>query len=159
MDNKPISIQNVNGNVTITIVEGNNNKTELSIDDFIEKTNTDCGLRLIYNDYFKENNNTISNFNEWLKGFSFNFKSVYHEREYRREKLLDIIKTKLEDKKRLLLLGESGMSKSIFLMEILCDYLNKGYKILHNIESYCSGEIKKLEFIEDTLSLLVENGE
>ena len=158
MDNKPISIQNVNGNVTITIVEGNNNKTEVTIGDFIEKTNTECGLRLIYEDNFKESSNTISNFNEWLRGFSFDLKSVYHEREYRREKIIDIIKKKLDDEKRLLLLGESGMSKTIFLMEILSYYLKQGYKIFHNIDSTASGEIKKLEYLENTISLLVQNG-
>ena len=63
MDNKPISIQNVQGNVTVTIVEGNNNQTQVTIGDFIEKTKTECGLRLIYEDIFKENSNTISNFN------------------------------------------------------------------------------------------------
>jgi tetratricopeptide (TPR) repeat protein len=165
MDNsKPISIQNVQGNVTVTIIEGNNNKTELSIDAFTKRFAQDCGLRLIYNDnYYKKDNNTNTNFQDWLKGFSFNIKSVYYEREFRRDKLLNDIKTKLEDKQRLLILGESGTSKSVILMEMLCDYLKKGYKILHNLESgslgSSSSEIKNLEFIEDALLELVETGE
>ena len=165
MDNsKPISIQNVNGNVTVTIIEGNNNKTELSIDSFTKRFSQDCGLRLIYNDdYFKKDNNTNTNFQDWLKGFSFNIKSIYHGREFRREELLKNIKIKLEEKQRLIILGESGTSKSVLLMEILCDYLKNSYKIFHNLESgsieSSSSEIKNLEFIEDTLLALVESGE
>jgi ABC-type dipeptide/oligopeptide/nickel transport system ATPase subunit len=160
--NKPISIQNVNGNVTVTIIEGNNNKTELSIDGFTKRFAQDCGLRLIYNDYFKQDDNTSTNFNDWLNGFSFNIKSVYYEVEYRREELLNNIITTLEKDKRLLLLGESGTSKSIILMEILCDYLKNGYKILHNLDPVSKGnsssEIKNLQFIENTILKLVEAG-
>jgi tetratricopeptide (TPR) repeat protein len=160
MDNsKPISIQNVNGNVTVTIIEGNNNKTELNIDGFTKRFAQDCGLRLIYNDYFKQDNNTSTNFQEWLKGFQFNIKSIYHGREFRRETLINSIKEKLEDSQRLLLLGESGTSKTILLMEILCDYLKKGYKILHNLDFSIStsGEITNLEYIENTLLGLIKN--
>jgi tetratricopeptide (TPR) repeat protein len=163
MDSKPISIQNVNGNVTVTIVEGNNNKTELSVDAFTRRFDQDCGLRLIYNDYFKQDNNTSTNFKDWLNGFSFNIKSIYYGREFRRENLLKDIKAKLEEKQRLILLGESGTSKSVILIEIMCDYLKEGYKILHNLElgsmESSSSEIKNLEFIEDTLLALVKNGE
>ena len=160
---RPISVQNVNGNVTVTIVEGNNNQTQVSIGDFIEKTNRECGLRLIYEDDLKKNSNTTSNFNDWLKGFSFDLRSVYHKREYRREKVIDNIKKKLEEKQRLLILGESGTSKTILLMEILCDYLKrgffkKGYKILHNLDPTTTGEIKNLEYLENTLLLLVKDG-
>ena len=103
-------------------------------------------------------NNTASNFTEWLKGFPFNLRSVYYGKEYRREKVINTIEKKLEDKQRLLLLGESGTSKTILLMEVLCDYLSKGYKILHNLDPTASGEIKNLEYLENTLSLLVKNG-
>ena len=139
---KPISIQNVKGNVTVTIVEGNNNQTQVTIGDFIEKTNIECGLRLIYEDIFKENSNTTSNFNEWLDGFTFNLRSIYYKREYRRAKAISAIEKKLEDKQRLLLLGESGTSKSTLLMEVLCDYLKQDYKILHNLDPTASGEIR-----------------
>jgi hypothetical protein len=80
---KPISIKDVKGNVTVTIVEGNNNKTELSIGSFIEKITKDCGLQLIYEDYFKNDSNTSTNFRDWLDGFPFNIKSLYHGREFR----------------------------------------------------------------------------
>ena len=155
---KPISIHDVNGNVTVTVVEGNNNKTELSIGSFIEKTTKDCGLQLIYEDTFKKDNNTSTNFRDWLDGFSFNIKSVYHEREFRRNDILDNIKQQLESKGRLLILGESGTSKSIILMEILCDYLQKAYKIFHNLDLGSTADIKNLEYIENTIVELVDNG-
>ncbi|HXT84693.1 MAG TPA: ATP-binding protein, partial [Verrucomicrobiae bacterium] len=43
------------------------------------------------------------------------------------------MKSNLEAKKRLLLLGESGTSKTTLLMEIICDYFNEGYKVLYNL--------------------------
>ena len=155
---KPISIHDVNGNVTVTIVEGNNNKTELSIGSFIEKITRDCGLQLIYEDKYKNDSNTSTNFKDWLDGFPINIKSVYYEREFRRNALLDNIREQLESKGRFLILGESGTSKSIILMEILCDYLKKGYKIFHNLDLGGTTEIKNLEHIENTIIELVQNG-
>ena len=38
----------------------------------------------------------------------------------------------LEKQQRLLLLGESGTSKSTLLMEIVCYYFDKGYKVLYS---------------------------
>jgi tetratricopeptide (TPR) repeat protein len=155
---KPISIQDVNGNVTVTIIEGNNNKTELSIGSFVEKVTRDCGLQLIYEDNFKNDSNTSTNFGDWLDGFSFNIKSVYHGREFRRNQLLNNIKQQLESKGRLLILGESGTSKSVILMEILCDFIKKGYKAFHNLDLGSSGEIKNLKYIENSITELVDNG-
>jgi len=40
----------------------------------------------------------------------------------------------------------------------LCAYLKEGYKILHNLDPTVSGEIKNLEYLENTISLLVKNG-
>jgi tetratricopeptide (TPR) repeat protein len=154
----PISIHDVNGNVTVTIVEGNNNQTELSIESFIDKVIKDCGLQLIYEDNYKKDSNTSTNFKDWLDGFSFNIKSIYHGREFRRDDVLDSIKQQLESKGRLLILGESGTSKSIVLMEILCDYLKKGYKIFHNLDLGTGAEVKNLENIENTIIELVNNG-
>ena len=94
--------------------------------------------------------------------FQFNIKSIYYEKEYRREELLNKIKTKLEKDNRLLLFGESGTSKSIILIEILCDYLKNGYKIFHNLDPVSignsSGEIKNIQYIENTILKLVETG-
>jgi predicted AAA+ superfamily ATPase len=40
----------------------------------------------------------------------------------------------LEGKRRLLLVGESGTSKTTILMEILTDYFDEGYEILYNLD-------------------------
>ncbi|HSF51526.1 MAG TPA: tetratricopeptide repeat protein [Nitrososphaeraceae archaeon] len=159
--NTPISINGVGGNVTVTIIDGSNNKTDIRIDDFENSFPQECGLTFLYNDpYRKDSSNTSTHFSDWVKGFQFNIKSVYYEREYRREGLLNKIKTKLEQDQRLLLLGESGTSKSIILMEILCDYLKLDYKILHNLDPVSignsSGEIKNIQYIENTILKLVE---
>ena len=70
------------------------------------------GLFLIHPNFFKENSDTDANFEEWKNGFNFALASIYYKREYRRETVLHDIENKLESKKRLLLLGESGFSKS-----------------------------------------------
>ena len=66
--------------------------------------------------------------------------------------LINEIKSKLKDKRRLLLVGESGTSKTTILMEILTDYFDEGYEILYNLEG---AEIKNgqqlVRFIEKRL--------
>ena len=132
---KPISIQNVKGNVTVTVIDGNNNQTQVHVNEFSRKFALECGLQLIYDDGdFKKDSNTSVNFKEWLDGFQFNLKSIYYEREFRRNNLLSKIKTRLENNSRFLILGTSGTSKSVILMEVLCDYLKQGYRILHNLD-------------------------
>ena len=86
------------------------------------------GLTLLSPNYFKENSDTGPNFEDWKKGFNFTPESIYYNREYRRESVLDEIRGGLEKQQRLLLLGESGTSKSTLLMEIVCYYLTKGTK-------------------------------
>ena len=84
------------------------------------------GLTLLSPNYFKENSNTDPNFEDWKNGFNFTPESIYYKREYRRESVLDEIREGLEKQQRLLLLGESGTSKSTLLMEIVCYYFDKG---------------------------------
>jgi hypothetical protein len=75
-----------------------------------------------------------------------------------RNDVLDSIKQQLESKRRLLVVGESGTSKSTLLMEILCDYVKKGYKVFHNLDLGSSADIKNLEYIENTIIEMVDNG-
>ena len=90
------------------------------------------GLTLLSPNHFKENSNTDPNFEDWKNGFNFTPESIYYKREYRRESVLDEIREGLEKQQRLLLLGESGTSKSTLLMEIVCYYFDKGYKVLYS---------------------------
>jgi tetratricopeptide (TPR) repeat protein len=76
------------------------------------------------------------------------------KKEFRRSALINDIKSRLKDKRRLLLAGESGTSKSTILMEIMTDYFDEGYEILYNLDG---AEIKNgpqvARFIERRLEL------
>jgi len=93
----------------------------------------DYGLTLIPPSYFQSH--THANLEQWKKGFSFSLESIKQEKEFRRENLLKEIKEQLEKHTRLIMVGESGFSKTTFLMEIICDYYDNGYKILYNFGS------------------------
>jgi tetratricopeptide (TPR) repeat protein len=126
---------NVSNNVgdVIGVGVGDGNIIGKNISIVINEFSQDCGLTLIHPSYFNENNDVNENLEQWKNGHSFHLESVYQKKEFRRENLLEEIKLKLEDKKRLLLLGESGMSKTTLLMEIICDYFDMNYKVLYNL--------------------------
>ncbi len=105
-----------------------------NVDIVINELLEDCGITLLSQNHFKENTDTIENFQQWKeKGYSFSLESVYQGKEFRRGRVVNEIKSNLETKKRLLLLGESGTSKTTLLMEIICDYFNEGYTVLYNL--------------------------
>ena len=58
---------------------------------------------------------------------------IKENREFRRTDLVEKIKSQLESQRRLLIVGESGFSKTTILMEIICDYFDNGYRILYSI--------------------------
>lgn len=74
------------------------------------------------------------------------------KRELRREGLIADIKSKLENQGKLLIVGQSGSSKTTILMELMCDYFHAGYEVLYN---YGTTDIKNVDglmnFIEDIL--------
>ena len=83
-------------------VDGNGNIIGKIISVVINEFSQVCGLSFIPPNYFKENTDTEENFNQWKeKGYSFSISSIYQRKEFRREKILNEIKDKLEDKKRL----------------------------------------------------------
>ena len=89
------------------------------------------GFTLLRPDHFIENRFTDANLEHWKDGFNFNLESIYYRREYRRENVLEEIQRRLDAQNRLILLGQSGTSKSTIMMEIICHYFDKGYKILY----------------------------
>ena len=113
------------------------------------------GLTLLSPNHFIENSNTDPNFEDWKNGFNFTPESIYFKREYRRESVLDEIRRGLEKQQRLLLLGESGTSKSTLLMEIVCYYFDKGYKVLY---SEGNEELREPENIAEFIRDLIRGG-
>ncbi len=110
----------------------------------------DYGLKLLHPNHFIDNSDTSENVEKWKKGFPLYLESIYQHKEYKRERVLQEIREKLEEKKRLLLLGESGTSKTTILMEIICQYFNNGYRVLYNLDDDELKDINKItEKIKD----------
>jgi hypothetical protein len=65
--------------------------------------------------------------------------------------LVNEIKGRLESKGRLLLVGESGTSKTTILYEILTDYFLEGYEILYNDGAEIKNGPQLVSFIEERL--------
>jgi ABC-type polysaccharide/polyol phosphate transport system ATPase subunit len=111
-------------------VTGNGNTIFKATNVFINEMKQNYGLRFIEPNYFEMNKKTDQNFERWLSGSEFKLPSIYRGLEYRRDRVLSEINKKLESQHRLLLLGESGTSKSTLLMETLCDYFDTDYNSL-----------------------------
>jgi len=91
------------------------------------------GLTLLEPDYFEKRKNVKDDFENWKKGYTFELPSIYQGYEFKREIVINEIKQMLDANHKLLLLGESGTSKSTIMMEIMCDYFRKEYTVLHNL--------------------------
>jgi tetratricopeptide (TPR) repeat protein len=91
------------------------------------------GLSRLTPNYFEDYPDREDDLERWKYGFRFQFlSSIKAKREFRREKIVEEIKKRLEEQHRQLIVGGSGTAKSIVLMEIICDYYDKGYEILWN---------------------------
>lgn len=132
-NNDRINISGNQGDVIGVGIDGNGNIIWKNVVVVVNEFSQDCGLTLLPPNHFKENNDIDEDLKRWKKGFPFSLESIYHQNEYRRQKIMDEIKNKLQDKKRILLLGESGTSKTTILMEVICDYFRDGHIILYNI--------------------------
>ena len=144
-------IQNVEGDVIGIGVSGSGNIIGKDITLVINHAHT-FGLNLLSPNYFEEYKSGDQDFKDWKNGFSFKLEAIKEKKELRRN-VVDTIKTNLEREHKLLILGESGYSKSTILMEIMCEYYEHGYKILYNfgdVEIKSSSELVK--FIEGLLT-------
>ena len=108
------------------MLDGNGNIIGKNITIFKNEVLKECGLSFLYPEYFMDNEDIGEDIQKWNEGFPLSLASVYYDKEYKRENVINEIKQKLEDKKRLLILGESGTSKSILLMELICNYFKEG---------------------------------
>ena len=109
------------------------------------------GLNLLTTNYFREHKTTGQDLEDWIQGFPFKLEAIKEKRELRRS-IVDKIKVKLEREHRLLVVGESGTSKSTILMETICEYFDCNYKILYNFgESEIKNTVDLVKFIEGLL--------
>jgi tetratricopeptide (TPR) repeat protein len=144
-------LQNIKGGDIIGFgVSGSKNIIGKDINIVINEAQS-YGLNLLYSNYFIEHKSTQQDLEDWKNGFSFKLESIKEKMELRRN-IVDNLKIKLEKEHRLLIIGESGTSKSTILMEIMSEYFDCGFQIL-----YSFGEIeikngpKVVEFIEEIL--------
>ena len=142
-----ISETNQGDNIGIG-VSGNSNIIGKNINVVIEEVKRYYGLNLLPLDYFNTHKSTENDFRIGRTAFSFGLESIYEKKELRRD-VLDTVKANLEKNHRILLLGESGTSKSTILMEVMCEYFDKGYEILYNFGNADLKNDKSLiEFME-----------
>ena len=111
--NNSVSIKDNQGDVIGVNIDGNGNIIGKNI--VIYQIKRDFNLTYLTKEYFESHSNTDEDFKGWLKGFTLSLPSIYQKRDYRRESVLSQIKNKLQENNRLLLLGESGTSKSHFI--------------------------------------------
>ena len=115
-NNDKSNISGNQGDIIGVGIDGNGNIIWKNVSIVINELSQDCGLTLLPPNHFKENSDTIENFQQWReKGYPFSLESVYQTKSLDEKKILNEIKEKLEEKKRLLLLGESGTSKTTLL--------------------------------------------
>ena len=94
---------------------------------------------------------TNENVNEWKKGFSMNLVSIKKKKHFTRDNILINILQKLNQKNFLILIGQSGYSKSIVLNEILCHYHESHFLVFKldgkQLISYPVEIMKNLEYL------------
>ena len=61
-------------------------------------------------------------------------------------------------------MGESGTSKTTLLMEIMCDYFDKGYRVLYNLgdddlrnTNTITEKVKELAYANNKILVVVDN--
>jgi tetratricopeptide (TPR) repeat protein len=146
----PIDIQNTRGDVIGIGVSGSGNIIGKDINIVINEAQS-YGLTLLSASYFKEHKSTEQDLKDWRNGFSFKLEAIKEKRELRRS-IIDKVKIKLEREHRLLIVGESGTSKSTILMEIICEYFDFGFKVLYNLgETEIKNSVDLIKFIEGLL--------
>ncbi len=146
-----INIDNITGDAIGIGVDGSGNIIAKNISIVVEEVQRDYGLTLLPPHYFNEYKSTEQDLEDWRNGFSFKLEAIKEKMELRRS-IVDKIKIRLEREHRLLIVGESGTSKSTILMEIMCEYFDYGYKILYNFgETEIKNSVDLVKFIEGLL--------
>lgn len=151
-----IDINHVEGDVIGVDIQGCNNiiAKNIQIGKLVQEVRS-LGLELLDQNYFEQHKKVEDNVKSWYRGFSLSLESIYCDKEFKRNDVLDGIISKLNDQKCLLLLGESGSSKTTLFNEIICHYFNQKYTIFY---SYGDKEVSDPEKIRDTLEDIVMKG-
>lgn len=154
-DNKGgTDINHVGGDVIGVGIQGSNNiiAKNIQIGKLIQEIRS-LGLELLDPLYFEQHKKIEDNVKSWYRGFSLSLESIYYDKEFKRNDVLDGIISKLNYQKCLLLLGESGSSKTTLLNEIICHYFNKNYTIFYSYgDSEISDHEKIRAVVEDTVT-------
>jgi tetratricopeptide (TPR) repeat protein len=146
-----INIDNITGDAIGVGVDGSGNIIAKNISIVVEEVQRDYGLTLLPPNYFNEYKSTEQDLEDWRNGFSFKLEAIKEKKELRRS-IVDELKIRLEREHRLLIVGESGTSKSTILMEVMCEYFDYGYKILYNFgETEIKNSVELVKFIEGLL--------
>jgi tetratricopeptide (TPR) repeat protein len=149
-------INHNNGDIIGVGIHGNNNiiAKNVHIDQLILETRS-FGLELLHPDYFEQHQKVEENVKNWYRGFSFSLESIYYGKEFKRNEVVNSIISKINDQRCLLLLGESGSSKTTLLGEVICHYYNQNYTVFY---SYGDNEISNPEKIRDAVEDVVSKG-
>jgi tetratricopeptide (TPR) repeat protein len=153
---KTITINNTDGTVIINNIEGSNNSVVNTIGEFRKQFLLETGLVVLTKHYFNEHTDCSENYKSWLDyGNPLSLISIYQMKEYRRQKIIDEIKERLEKFNKIIILGKSGVSKSTLLMEIICDWIKETEAsiVLYNLNPE-DGIIKNIPHLEDMLTSL-----
>jgi tetratricopeptide (TPR) repeat protein len=145
-----VDIKEVSGDIIGIGIDGNGNIIGKDISIVINQAH-DFGLNLLSSNYFNDYRSTEQDLKDWKNGFSFKLEAIKQKMEYRRN-IIDKIKDKLENEHRLIIVGDSGTSKSTVLMEIICEYFDNGYKVLYNFgETEIMNVTELVQFVEGLL--------
>jgi hypothetical protein len=96
--NPELNKNNNSGDTIGVDVVGNGNIIGKNITIFKNEVLDECGLTYLYPTYFKENEDISEDLQKWKEGFPFSLESIYLKQEFRREKVISKIITKLDNK-------------------------------------------------------------
>ena len=137
-------------------IHGNNNiiAKNVHVDQLVLEIRS-FGLELLHPDYFKQHQKVEENVKNWYRGFSLSLESIYYGKEFKRNEVIDSIVSRINNQRCLILLGESGSSKTTLLNEIICHYSKQNYTVFY---SYGDNEITNPEKIRDAVEDVVSKG-
>jgi tetratricopeptide (TPR) repeat protein len=140
---------------TVTVdVDKSGRYITTDISTIIKEVNS-YGLNLLPPNFFEIHKSTKEDFEDWKRGFVFRMESIQEQKHFRRPNVFNDIKDRLKNNHRILLLGESGSSKTTLLMEIMVDYFNRGYIVLYN---FGESNIENIQGLVQLIQRLIRGG-